>query len=127
MTKPLEGVRVVELASYVFVPAAAAILADWGAAVIKVEHPRFGDPARHTAAWGVPNEVNGVSHLWEAVNRGKRTVSLDIARPEGRELLMRLVEGADVFLTNFLPAVRRKLRIDPDDVRARNPRIVYGR
>jgi crotonobetainyl-CoA:carnitine CoA-transferase CaiB-like acyl-CoA transferase len=127
MTKPLEGVRVVELASYVFVPAAAAILADWGADVVKVEHPRFGDPARHTAAWGVPNEVNGVSHLWEAVNRGKRTVSLDIAGEEGRELLMRLVDGSDVFLTNFLPAVRRKLRIEPDDVMARNPRIVYGR
>jgi crotonobetainyl-CoA:carnitine CoA-transferase CaiB-like acyl-CoA transferase len=127
MTKPLERVRVIELASYVFVPAAAAILGDWGAEVIKVEHPRFGDPARHTAAWGVPSEVNGVSHLWEAVNRGKRTVSLDIARPEGHELLMQLVEGADVFLTNFLPSARRKLRVEPDDVMARNPRVVYGR
>lgn len=127
MTKPLDGVRVIELASYVFVPAAAAILGDWGAEVVKIEHPRFGDPARHTAAWGVPAEVNGVSHLWEAVNRGKRTVSLDVARPEGRELLMQLVEGSDVFLTNFLPAARRKLGIEPDDVMARNPRIVYGR
>lgn len=127
MSKPLEGVRVVELATYVFVPAAAAILSDWGADVIKVEHPAYGDPGRNTAAWGVPNKVEGVSHLWEAVNRGKRAVSIDAAGEAGREVLMRLIDGADVFMTNLLPPARRKLGIEPADVLGRNPRIVYGR
>ncbi len=127
MTKPLEGIRVIELATYVFVPAAAAILGDWGADVIKVEHPSYGDPGRNTAAWGVPNKVEGVAHLWEAVNRGKRAVGIDISDDEGREVLMRLIDGADVFMTNLLPPARRKLGIEPADVLKRNPRIVYGR
>jgi hypothetical protein len=60
------------VAIYAFVPSAAAVLADWGADVLKVEHPVTGDPGRTTAAWGVPSLVNGVSHLWEVPNRGKR-------------------------------------------------------
>lgn len=124
---PLDGVRVLEVASYVFVPAAAAVLADWGADVLKVEHPAYGDPARNTAAWGVPAQVHGVSHLFEVGNRGKRAIGLDIAKPEGREILLSLVEDVDVFLTNLLPAARRKLGIEPDDIMARNPRVVYGR
>lgn len=127
MTKPLAGVRVLEVATYVFVPAAAAILSDWGADVVKVEHPGYGDPGRRTAAWGVPNEVNGVAHLWEAVNRGKRAVALDIAQPDGHDVLMQLVDEADVFMTNFLPEAQRKLKIDPDSIMSRNPRIIYGR
>ena len=124
---PLVGVRVLEVASYVFVPAAGAILADWGADVLKVEHPVLGDPARNTAAWGVPAKVNGVSHLWEVGNRGKRAIGLDIATPEGNEILMSLVDESDVFVTNFLPPARRKLGIDPEDIMARNPRIIYAR
>ena len=121
------GVRVLEVASYVFVPAAGAILADWGADVLKVEHPGVGDPSRNTAAWGVPARVKGVSHLFEVGNRGKRAIGLDIATPEGHDILMSLVDDVDVFLTNLLPAARRKLGIDPEDVMARNPRVVYGR
>jgi crotonobetainyl-CoA:carnitine CoA-transferase CaiB-like acyl-CoA transferase len=124
---PLDGVRVLEVASYVFVPAAAAVLADWGADVLKVEHPTVGDPARNTAAWGVPARVNGVSHLFEVGNRGKRAIGLDISTPEGRDILMTLVDDVDVFLTNLLPRARGKLGIEPEDVMARNPRIVYGR
>ena len=127
MTAPLEGVRVLEVAIYAFVPSAAAILADWGADVLKVEHPVLGDPGRGTAAWGVPADVNGVSHLWEVPNRGKRAMTLDLATPEGKESLMKLVDESDVFITNFLPAARRKLGIEPDDIRARNPRIIYAR
>ncbi len=127
MPGPLDGVRVLEVASYVFVPAAAAVLADWGADVLKVEHPTVGDPARNTAAWGVPARVNGVSHLFEVGNRGKRAIGLDISTPEGRDILMTLVDDVDVFLTNLLPRARRKLGIEPEDVMARNPRIVYGR
>lgn len=124
---PLAGVRVLEVASYVFVPAAAAVLADWGADVLKVEHPRWGDPVRNTSAWGVPKEVEGVSHLFEMGNRGKRAIGLDISTDEGREILMCLIDDVDVFLTNLLPVTRQKLRIEPDDVMERNPRIVYGR
>jgi crotonobetainyl-CoA:carnitine CoA-transferase CaiB-like acyl-CoA transferase len=127
MTAPLEGVRVLEVAIYAFVPSAAAILVDWGADVLKVEHPVTGDPGRGTAAWGVPADVNGVSHLWEVPNRGKRAMTLDIATAEGKEILLRLVDESDVFVTNFLPAARRKLGIEPEDILGRNPRIIYAR
>jgi crotonobetainyl-CoA:carnitine CoA-transferase CaiB-like acyl-CoA transferase len=127
MTAPLEGVRVLEVAIYAFVPSAAAILADWGADVLKVEHPVTGDPGRMTAAWGVPADVNGISHLWEVPNRGKRAMTLDLATPEGKEILLRLVDESDVFVTNFLPAARRKLGIEPEDIMARNPLIIYAR
>jgi crotonobetainyl-CoA:carnitine CoA-transferase CaiB-like acyl-CoA transferase len=118
---------VLEVAIYAFVPSATAILADWGADVLKVEHPILGDPGRNTAAWGVPASVNGVSHLWEVANRGKRAMTLDLATPEGKEILLALVDESDVFVTNFLPAARRKLGIEPEDILARNPRIVYAR
>src|SRR5262245_41324980 len=127
MTAPLEGVRVLEVAIYAFAPSATAILADWGADVLKVEHPVTGDPGRGTAAWGVPADVDGVSHLWEVPNRGKRAMTLDIATTEGREILLQLVDESDVFVTNFLPAARRKLGIEPEDIQARNPRIIYAR
>ena len=127
MPGPLEGVRVVEVASFVFVPAAAAILADWGAEVIKVERPEWGDPVRQVAAWGVPARVNGVGHLFEVTNRGKRAIGIDVNTPEGKEILLSLVDTADVFMTNLLPAARTKLGIEPEDILARNPRIVYGR
>jgi crotonobetainyl-CoA:carnitine CoA-transferase CaiB-like acyl-CoA transferase len=124
---PLDGVRVLEVASFVFVPASAAILADWGADVLKIEHPSWGDPVRQVAAWGVPARVKGVSHLFEVGNRGKRALGLDINTDEGRDILMSLVDTADVFVTNLLPAARTKLGIEPEDVMGRNPRIVYGR
>jgi crotonobetainyl-CoA:carnitine CoA-transferase CaiB-like acyl-CoA transferase len=127
MAAPLEGVCVLEVAIYAFAPSAAAILADWGADVLKVEHPVTGDPGRTTAAWGVPADVKGISHLWEVPNRGKRAMTLDIATPEGKEILLQLVDESDVFLTNFLPAARRKLGIEPEDILGRNPRIVYAR
>ena len=125
-TAPLEGVRVLEVAIYAFVPSAVAILADWGADVVKVEHPVTGDPGRNTAAWGVPAEVDGVSHLWEVANRGKRAIALDLATPDGKAILLELVDRSDVFATNFLPAARRKLGIEPEDILDRNPRIVYA-
>ena len=127
MPGPLDGVRVLEVASFVFVPASAAILADWGADVLKIEHPSWGDPVRQVAAWGVPARVKGVSHLFEVGNRGKRALGLDINTDEGRDILMSLVDTADVFVTNLLPAARTKLGIEPEDVLGRNPRIVYGR
>lgn len=83
MTTVMNGIKVVEVALYAFVPSAAAILSDWGADVVKIEHSDFGDPTRSTAAWGVPAQVDGLASLFEINNRGKRAVALDIAHPEG--------------------------------------------
>jgi crotonobetainyl-CoA:carnitine CoA-transferase CaiB-like acyl-CoA transferase len=127
MERPLAGIRVVEVAQWWFVPAAGAVLADWGADVIKVEHPVTGDPQRGLVTSGLIPSTGGVNFMIEQPNRGKRSVGLDLAHPRGLELLHRLVETADVFLTNFLPAARRRLRIDVDDIRRTNPRIIYVR
>lgn len=127
MTKVLQGVRVLEVALYGFVPAAASALSDWGADVIKVEHPETGDPIRGLAAFGVKPGDGGVTMLWEVLNRGKRCAGIDIAHPDGYEALMALVDQADVFLTNFLGPARQRLHIDAEHIRARNPRIIYAR
>src|SRR5262245_5480138 len=111
-----------------FVPSGGSVLVDWGADVIKVEHPVTGDPQRGLITSGlVPFGAGGVNFMIEQPNRGKRSVGLDLSHPDGREALLRLVETADVFLTNFMPPVRRKLRIDTEDLRARNPNIIVAR
>jgi crotonobetainyl-CoA:carnitine CoA-transferase CaiB-like acyl-CoA transferase len=127
MHETMKGIRVLEVAQFWFVPSAAAVLADWGADVVKIEHPVRGDGQRGLASSGVSVAAGGVDFLVQQPNRGKRSVGLDLGTPEGRELLLRLVEKSDVFLTNFLPEARRRLRIDVEDVRARNPRIIYVR
>ena len=127
MERVLQGVRIVEVAQWWFVPAAGAVLADWGADVIKIEHPVTGDPQRGLVTSGLVPSTGGVNFMIEQPNRGKRSVGLDLAQPRGRDLLYRLVETADVFLTNFLPPARRRLQIDVGDIRRVNPRIVYVR
>jgi crotonobetainyl-CoA:carnitine CoA-transferase CaiB-like acyl-CoA transferase len=127
MPRVLEGVRVVEVAQWWFVPSGGAVLADWGADVIKIEHPVTGDPQRGLVTSGFFPPTGGVNFMMEQSNRGKRSVGIDLGNPEGLKVLHRLVETADVFLTNFLPAARRRLRIDVEDIRAVNPRIIYAR
>ena len=127
MTDILNGIRVVELAAWTFVPAAGAVLADWGADVIKVEHPETGDPQRGLISSGIVAGAGGVNHFIEQPNRGKRSIGLDTSTPEGLELLMKLIETADVFLTNLLPDSRQRMGIDVEQVRARNPKIIYAR
>ena len=125
---PLEGVRVIEVASWMFIPSGGSVLIDWGADVIKVEHPVTGDPQRGLITSGlVPGGAGGVNFMIEQPNRGKRSIGLNLAHPDGREMLLKLVETADVFLTNYMPPVRRKLRIDTDDLRERNPQIIIAR
>lgn len=126
MAGVLDGVRVIEVAQWWFVPAAGAVLADWGADVIKVEHPASGDPQRGLVTSGLL-PTGSVNFMVEQPNRGKRSVGIDLAKPEGRDLLYKLAAGADVFLTNFLPAARRRLEIDVEQIRRANPRIVYVR
>jgi crotonobetainyl-CoA:carnitine CoA-transferase CaiB-like acyl-CoA transferase len=123
---PLDGIRVVEVASWLFVPAASAILAEWGAGVIKVEHPASGDPIRGLSADGVDISDDHLNYGLVQAGRGKRSVGVDLASPAGREILLRLLDDADVFLTNYRAPVRRRLGIDIRDAHQRNPRIVYG-
>ena len=127
MSDLLDGIRVVELGLFALVPAAAAVLAEWGADVVKIEHPVQGDPVRGLAAWGIKPGTGGFSYMWEVCNKGKRSVGLDVAHPDGRDVLLAMVERADVFLTSFLPSARRRLGIDVADITARNPAIIYGR
>jgi crotonobetainyl-CoA:carnitine CoA-transferase CaiB-like acyl-CoA transferase len=125
VTAPLAGVRVVEVATHVFVPMAAAVLAEWGADVVKIEHPETGDPYRGLVTAGLHKLHNGVDVQFQAANRGKRSIGIDLTHPSGRQLLSRLLRPADVFVTNLRPGGRKRLRIEPDDVRADNPAIVY--
>ncbi len=125
MGRPLEGLKVVEISMWAFVPSAGAILSDWGAQVTKIE-PHTGDPARGLNYAGIAPGTGGVTLMWEIFNRGKRSVGIDLAAEGAREFVLKLVDEADVFLTSLLPPARRKLGIDIEDVRARNPRIIYA-
>ncbi|MEW6471519.1 MAG: CoA transferase [Actinomycetota bacterium] len=127
MSGILAGVRVIEVATWTFVPAAGAVLADWGAQVIKIEHPETGDPQRGLISSGIVPTAGGVNYLVEQPNRGKRSLGLDIAHPDGLDVLYRLLETADVFLTNLLPHSCARLGIDVASVRARNPKVIYAR
>ena len=126
MQQIFENVRVLELAHWVFVPAAGTILADLGADVIKVEHPETGDPSRGLITQGL-GTASAINLGWEQNNRGKRSVGIDLKKPEGRELIYRLAESADVFLTNFRPGALARLELDVEHLRARNPQLVYAR
>jgi crotonobetainyl-CoA:carnitine CoA-transferase CaiB-like acyl-CoA transferase len=127
MQDVLAGIRVVEVAAWTFVPISGAVLAEWGADVIKVEHPAHGDPQRGLVSSGLVPGDTGVNFMFEVPNRGKRSVGLDLSSDAGRELLYRLVETADVFVTNHLPDVRARLGIDVEHIRARNPHAIYVR
>ena len=118
---PLQGVRVLDLTSIVFGPYASQNLADYGADVIKIEPPE-GDSTRRTG----PGAEAGMGAIFLGVNRGKRSVVLDLKQAGDREALLRLVEGADVFMHSIRPQKLRALGLDPDTLRARNPRLVYA-
>jgi crotonobetainyl-CoA:carnitine CoA-transferase CaiB-like acyl-CoA transferase len=122
----LDGVKVVELAEHGFVPSCGAILADWGAEVVKIERPT-GDPLRAVMQQGFVADTRPFNFLWELYNRNKRGITLDLRVPEGRAAFDRLVEGADVFITNFLPSAREKLHVMPEDLWRVNPSLVYAK
>jgi crotonobetainyl-CoA:carnitine CoA-transferase CaiB-like acyl-CoA transferase len=123
----MKGVKMVEVAQYTFTPAAGAVLADWGADVIKIEHAVMGDAQR-----GIQIGTGGVSSgsfqpLMEHPNRGKRSIGLALDHPDGHAVLLDLCKDADVFLTNFLPDARRRLKLEVEDIRGANPKIIYVR
>ena len=119
---PLAGLRVVELATLFAGPLAATWLADFGADVVKVEHPRRPDPSR---GHGVTK--NGVGLWWKTIGRNKRTVTLDLSKPGGRETMLRLAEQADVVVENFRPGTLERWGLGPDELRAVNPRLILAR
>ena len=125
MTDIMKGVRILEVAEHTFVPAASAILADWGAEVIKMEHVERGDAMRGLASSGVMAMGGDVHVLLEHSNRGKKSIGVDLTTSKGVDVVYRLAATCDVFLTNKLPAVRKKLHVELDDIRAHNPNIIY--
>ena len=120
------GLRVVELAQWVFVPVAGALLADWGADVIHIE-PLQGDPYRSLMTQGIGADGGGVNLSMALANRGKRSLALDVRHERGLEVLHRLLEKADVFLTNLRPGALERLGLDAETLTGRYPRLVYGR
>ncbi|MHA7650982.1 CaiB/BaiF CoA transferase family protein [Mycobacterium sp. ML4] len=129
MAGMLSGVRVVELASWTYVPSAGVALADWGADVIKVEGVASGDPGRALVVGGFTRQAAraDVDFILELSNRGKRSIAIDIKTDTGRELFGRLLASADVFLTNWLPGALERARLTVKDIRSFNPRIIIAR
>lgn len=117
----LAGVKVLDLTTSIAGPYAGQLLADMGATVVKIEKPRTGDDCR---AWGPPF-LHGESLWFMSVNRGKQSVTLDIASPAGRELLHQLAAEADVVLLNLVARAQRKLGLDAETLKAINPRLVH--
>ncbi len=127
MTQVMKGVRVLEVAQFTFVPAAGAILADWGADVIKIEHPLRGDTQRGFIKLAGLNIDPQRNTMMEHPNRGKRSVGVDLSTPDGQELIYEIAKTADVFLTNYRASVRQKNKFDIEHIRAANPNIIYAR
>ncbi|AYJ50375.1 CaiB/BaiF CoA transferase family protein [Rhodococcus sp. P1Y] len=121
------GVKVVELAQWVFVPVAGALLCDWGAEVIKVESPSAGDPYRGLVEQGVTTGSETVNYSVELANRGKRSIGLDLKSAEGRDIFYALIADADVFLTNFRSTALDRLGLSVETLREINPRLIYAR
>lgn len=120
MPGPLDGIRVVDFTTMIAGPYGTMILADQGADVIKVEAPVNSDHARR-AGYGQRH----FSAAFVNVNRNKRSIAIDVKHEDGRQLLLKLVKSADVFVQNFRPGVMRRLRIDYDDLKAINPKLIY--
>ena len=123
---PFAGVRVVELAQWVFVPVAGALLADWGADVVRIDRPE-GDPYRGLATQGIGTDAGGVNLSVALANRGKRSIALDVRSEGGARVLHQLLERADVLLTSLRPDALARLGLSGDEVRERYPALVYAR
>ena len=121
MTLPLEGVRVLDFTQVEMGPACTQVLGDFGADVIKVERADVGDISR-----GKPIPVEGENPIFLSLNRNKRGLALDVKQPAAKEIIYRLVDTADVLVHNFRPDVMARLGLGYDELRARNPRLVYA-
>ena len=119
------GLKVIDCASFIAAPAAATVLSDFGADVVKIEPPGRGDPYR-ALPQVVGNPSSPHNYGWVLESRNKKSIALDLTKPEAREVLHRLVAGADVFITNYPPPVRRRLGVTYDDISPLNPRLIYA-
>jgi formyl-CoA transferase len=125
-TPLLEGLHVVDLASFIAGPAAATVLGDFGADVVKVEPPHTGDSYRALSRVPPNPHVEGVNYAWQLDNRNKRSIELNLKSPDARSVLERLVRWADVLVTNFPPHTRAKLGLEYDALAPLNPRLIYA-
>jgi len=121
MPGPLEGIRVLDLTWVLAGPFASMILCDLGAEVIKVERPPIGDVARTTGPM-----IKGESGYFFSINRGKKSICLDLKAKRGKDILLRLAEVSDVLMENFTPGTMDKLGLDYDTLQKRNPRLIYA-
>lgn len=124
MGRPLEGIKVVEVSQWAFVPACGGALSDLGAEVIKVEPPT-GDALRGLSIGSI-GDASAINLSWESYNRGKKSITLDLKQTEGQEVLLKLLADADVFLTNLLPPARVSMGLDAETIRAKFPTIIYA-
>jgi len=120
-----EGLKVLDVGTWIAGPVAGTILADFGASVIKVEVPGAGDPYR-ALSQGPLSPKSDLNYMWMVDGRNKRSIALNLATPEGREILLRLVRECDVFITNQPFGTRRKLRTNYEDLAPENPRMIYA-
>ena len=120
--KPLKGVRVIDAGNMVAAPFATVLLADFGADVIKIEHPKYGDGQRK-----LEPIKDGIPLWWKSVSRNKRCVTLDLGKPDGAEIFRKLIKGKDVIVENYRPGTFEKWGIGPDAIRAIDPRIILLR
>jgi len=128
MARELQGIRVIEVGGAVAVPIVGMLMGSWGAEVIHVEPPEKGDNWRHVlgegmAGWAKPNPVN---YYWEHADRNKKSLALNLASPEGQEILRKLAETADVFLNNLRPYEMEKFHLTYEILSKVNPRIIYA-
>src|SRR5580704_4021596 len=121
----LSGIRVIDCGTYIAGPAAAVVLSDFGADVIKIERPPYGDPYRYLSLVpGMP--VSPILYCWILDGRNKRSLALDLNHPSAREVLLKLVATADVFITNYQQPLIRKFRIAYEDLAPINNRLIYA-
>ena len=120
--KPLKGVRVIDAGNMVAAPFATVLLADFGADVIKIEHPKYGDGQRK-----LEPIMDGIPLWWKSVSRNKRCITLDLGKPEGAEIFKQLIKGQDVIVENYRPGTFEKWGIGQDVIRGIDPRIILLR
>ncbi|HEY6394074.1 MAG TPA: CoA transferase [Candidatus Binataceae bacterium] len=126
MDRPLEGIKVVELAMWVAGPSTAAVLGDWGADVIKLEDPAGGDPIRGFVTRSMNDPNLQLRPPYELENRNKRSVAVDLRKPDGREFALKLIERSDVFVTSLRVDALERMKLDYASLSARNQRLIYA-
>ena len=121
----LSGIRVLEVAAYIFAPGAATVMSDFGAEIIKIEPPETGDPYRYLYRVP-PMPACELNYCWILDSRNKKSVALDLATEAGREILRKLIESVDVLITNYRPSVLSRLELRYEDVKSLNSRLIYA-